>query len=326
MSPLRPSGRSNPSEPEKTRGHELVSFLRTAFSDVAGQTVPLGARCALLDFPSYANVGDSAIWLGQLEFLRSRGAELVYTSDIHDYRRDELLQRLGAGIALISGGGGFGDRYRDHQRLRERIVSDLPENPIVQLPQSIEFRDPRHAERSASVFRQHAAFTLLVRDQASHRYARDIGLQAKLCPDAAFALPPLPSYPDPCADILWLSRSDDEKAVDPGQELHPIDWTRDRLIDRVLHRAPVGRARLRERLARGRLERGLRLLSQGRIVITDRLHGHILSLLLGRPNVVLDTANSKMKHFVQTWTGACELTHWAEEPREAVRLAYTLSR
>ncbi|WP_276524270.1 polysaccharide pyruvyl transferase family protein, partial [Enterobacter hormaechei] len=46
--------------------------------------------------------------------------------------------------------------------------------------------------------------------------------------------------------------------------------------------------------ARRRVERGLRLLSRGERIVTDRLHGHILSLLLGIPHVVLDNDYGKL--------------------------------
>jgi len=40
--------------------------------------------------------------------------------------------------------------------------------------------------------------------------------------------------------------------------------------------------------AGARLRRGCDVLSQGRVVIADRLHGHILSLLLGLPHVLMN--------------------------------------
>jgi exopolysaccharide biosynthesis predicted pyruvyltransferase EpsI len=311
--------------PKQPDPEDRVSALRAIFFDVAARAVPPGARCALVDFPSYANVGDSAIWLGQLEFLRTRQVDLVYTCDVHDYRRDKLARRLGDGVVLLTGGGGFGDRYFDHQRLREQVVADFPDHPVVQLPQSIDFHDAALAERAAERLRSHGGLTLLVRDHASRRRAQQLGLPSTLCPDAAFALPRLTRSVEPSSKLVWLSRSDGEKAVDPGQEVDAIDWLRDRPLDRVLHRVPYGRERLRERLASGRLRRGLRTLSRGRVVVTDRLHGHILSLLLGIPHVVLDTANLKMRHFVETWTAGCELTHWADDPNQAARLASELS-
>lgn len=56
-----------------------------------------------------------------------------------------------------------------------------------------------------------------------------------------------------------------------------------------------------DQLAEDRTLRGLRILSQGRIVITNRLHAHLLCLLAGIPHVVCDTANGKIFAHRDTW-------------------------
>ncbi|HKP28024.1 MAG TPA: polysaccharide pyruvyl transferase family protein, partial [Gemmatimonadales bacterium] len=50
-----------------------------------------------------------------------------------------------------------------------------------------------------------------------------------------------------------------------------------------------------------RLRHGLRMLSRGGIVVTNRLHGMILSLLLGIPHFVSDTRQGKIGAFHRTW-------------------------
>ena len=48
--------------------------------------------------------------------------------------------------------------------------------------------------------------------------------------------------------------------------------------------------------------RGCRLLSRGHQVITDRLHAHILCLLMGIPHVVVDNNYGKLGSFLEAWT------------------------
>lgn len=79
--------------------------------------------------------------------------------------------------------------------------------------------------------------------------------------------------------ILMLLRSDAERAARDDEALRDLpnavalDWLEE---DAVIATDPTERARLR-------VERGLRLLSRGERIVTDRLHGHILALLLGIP-------------------------------------------
>ena len=77
-------------------------------------------------------------------------------------------------------------------------------------------------------------------------------------------------------------------------------------------------------LARKRLFRGIRILSNAKVVITDRLHGHILSLLLGIPHVLLDNRIGKNRAFYETWTRDSAITRWANSPAEAWAVAETL--
>lgn len=65
--------------------------------------------------------------------------------------------------------------------------------------------------------------------------------------------------------------------------------------------------RLFQSLANARIERGVQLLSQGRIVVTDRLHAHIISLVLGIPHVVVDNSYGKLSRFISCWTGSSKL-------------------
>jgi len=74
-------------------------------------------------------------------------------------------------------------------------------------------------------------------------------------------------------------------------------------------------------LARRRLERGCRLLASAGAIVTDRLHGHVLCLLLGIPHVLLDNNYGKVRSFYETWTADADLVRWGESPAEALRLA-----
>jgi pyruvyl transferase EpsO len=78
-------------------------------------------------------------------------------------------------------------------------------------------------------------------------------------------------------------------------------------------------------LAKRRLRRGLRVLARGRVVITDRLHGHILSLMMGVPHVVLDNTYGKISSFHRTWTAGADGVRIAGSAAEAVALARQLA-
>jgi pyruvyl transferase EpsO len=81
-----------------------------------------------------------------------------------------------------------------------------------------------------------------------------------------------------------------------------------------------------EGMARQRLSRGCQLLSSGRGVITDRLHGHILCVLLGIPHILLDNSYGKVRGCYKTWTHPCNFARWCDTPQEAMALAAAWKR
>jgi pyruvyl transferase EpsO len=297
-------------------------------------------RVALLDYPAYPNVGDSAIWLGQLALLSALGVRPAYRADLRGFRPERLRARVGDGPILLGGGGNLGDLWEQHQRFREAVIREFPENPIVQLPQSIWFRDPAALARARAAFDAHPRLMLLVRDRRSLALARDaFRTPSALCPDPAFCLGPLARPASHRHESVWLLRTDLESAggaAPPGvPEDARFDWRREaplwlaglqaRLSAAAARGGPAAAAWARAAeatyapLARARLARGLARLAAGRRVVTDRLHGHVLCLLLGIPHLLIDDRLGKLRAFHETWTASSELVTFCGGVAEAER-------
>ncbi|MFC5887195.1 polysaccharide pyruvyl transferase family protein [Kitasatospora sp. CM 4170] len=292
------------------------------------------SRCALLGFPRYGNVGDSAIWLGVRALLGELGVEVVYTADHHDFSAEALAARLPSGTILLTGGGNLGDLWPSHQRARERAISAFPGHRIIQLPQSVHFGDPADLHRARAVFDAHPDLVLLLRDERSLRLARRaFRAPSVLAPDCAFAMNGLPRLVRPERRILWLRRGDHESAAhgEPDNAgpvaavgVYRTDWTGEEGADAawatsartVRRQIEAASAAVRstasseavaeltdaqDRHAELQLRRGCRLLGSAEAVVTDRLHGHLLSLLLGLPHVVVDDRHGKISGYWQTW-------------------------
>jgi len=79
-----------------------------------------------------------------------------------------------------------------------------------------------------------------------------------------------------------------------------------------------------EPLAERWVDRGCRILARGRVVVTDRLHGHLLSVLQGIPHVVLDNSYGKLSRFIGAWSHGSALVKLASSPDEAHAMARTM--
>lgn len=289
------------------------------------------APFALVDFPDHANVGDSAIWVGTTAYFRAhRGREPRYVSSIDSFSEGALRASVPEGPIFAHGGGNFGDLWPRHQEFREDLLGRFPDREIIQLPQSIHFDDPSRADGAARAIARHGKFRLFVRDQPSYDFAAArFDCEITLCPDMALFIGALDRW-TPDVDVLYLLRTDKERVV--REYAGRVDYT-SRVADWLVERRPSVEARkllrvLREmrrgqwdRLAlraasyeaaaRARVLRGCRLLSSGRVVITDRLHAHLLSLLLDIPHAVLDNSYGKLGRFLDLWTGGAAGVQYA---------------
>ena len=296
----------------------LVAELAARFAGVLDSVLPPG-RIALVDFPDYSNVGDSAIWLGQMAYLDQRGRTPSYYAAIADFEDDACRAAIGGnGPILIQGGGNMGTLWPKHEAFRRHLLRVHRGRPIVQLPQSLHYDDPGTTADMAQAIRDHGQFTLLVRDARSLAFARaHFACPIHLCPDAALMLGPQRRTPA-TVPVFALLRTDHERSAGDAPPL-PVgivadDWIEEdgaqkrllRLslkIGRLFSRDPAGQRAVRQRrLAEWRLQRGLAMLSTGETVVTDRLHAHILSLLLDIPHILLDNSYGKVAGFADQWT------------------------
>ena len=305
----------------------VLSALRNRIQQTLDPLIPPGSSCALIDFPHHGNVGDSAIWLGEMAYLKSRKCQVRYTCDASNYNAEAMRSAIGDGIILITGGGNFGDLYTVHQNLRERVIREFPDNRIIQFPQSIHFADAGNLARSQAILSKHKDFHFIVRDTVSLRLAQQhYDNPNYLCPDMAMMLDlsPLRSQRK-TSDLFVLSRVDEEKSAHltagTGAQLNSVvmdwldepepkhqwlyDWSHRRLgwgsskiPPFILNKLALVAANA---MARERLARGLGLLGQGHVVVTDRLHAIILSWLGGTPVFYVDNSYNKLSNFLNTW-------------------------
>jgi len=326
--------------------NNIILELKKTIQSVIQPLMPaIGEKLALLDFPNHPNVGDSAIWLGEYLFLQdSNYQDNLYLSEIDMYSRDELSTYIGNGTILLHGGGNLGDLWPKHQLFREAIIRDFPDNRIIQLPQSVCFCDDSNARRARAVFERHQNLTILVRDKESFEVVTDkLNSNALLCPDMAFYLGPMKSTLDAIIQCVSLIREDKEAQNTISRPARDGVWKYDWMTDELtpvlqssiilryqyyVEKDPAKRNIIRKKfsslfpqLAKERIIRGCNGLAKGHGVITERLHGHILCLLMDTPHCILDTPYGKTRNFVNAWGYDSPLVNWNDSYDDALEMA-----
>ena len=326
---------------------DLVTDLRSHLLTAAQQDLAKAERYVLLDHPSHWNVGDHAIWLGERELLAHAGLRASYTASMRSLDWSVVKATSKDDPILLLGGGNLGDLWPRHQAFREEVISRFPNRRIVQMPQSVWFKSRESLEKARRCFESHPDFTLYARDRRSYRFVREnFEVPTFLFPDTALWLR-LDRLGHPRHDVLALIRADQESDLRGRQLLSHLthnDWLGrgplpmvtaagfgQRVAARVRKRQSIpGVSRLLgasfDSLSRYHLRRGVKLLSAGRVVITDRLHAHILCLLLDIPHVALDNSYGKVHGFIDTWTSESPLVHKAATLEDAIEMANSLIR
>ena len=173
-----------------------------------------------------------------------------------------------------------------------------------------------------------------------------------LAPSAAFQLGAQNRTALPAYDVVWVARTDQERANDlaetaarlssqaaekyelppfaDGIEMHYAvkhrpptvlltDWS-SLFCENVQNRNAVKTLAF-DALSRVYLQRAIYMLSQGSVAVTDRLHAHILCVLMGVPHVFLNSQSGKNWNFYESWTRESPLCRLASSPAEGWTLA-----
>lgn len=276
--------------------------------------LPDGPRSFLFLAADYGNIGDLAITAAQAAFLRKhapgRAVVPVPISATRELIRSLHKQVRPHDLITIVGGGNMGSLYPDIEELRQLVIRSFPKNCIVCFPQTLDWNDSVESDRAlariVSVYSRHPDLHLFARESITRAklgelfrnhsnvsigYVPDIVLSA-----TAGALGSVSGRAP--SGILRCLRDDRERALDPARYAQLDEALADlRQVVEVTD-THAGGSQLDEahcgRMLSGKIDQ----FRAARLVVTDRLHGMILSLLAGTPCLVLPNANHKIK---QTW-------------------------
>lgn len=317
--------------------HQANTILLNKFSMILNDA----PRVVIIGYPDHSNKGDAAIWVGERILLAHLGIPVVaIVSTLTDYNATKIRDRIGDdGVVLLHGGGNFGDLYVKQQSLRNAVVKDFRRHKIVSFPQSLYFEKRRTLEAVSKIYSSHPNLVLVARDHESRRVMKEHFSLARIhtTPDVAFMIGSL-QHTNVKVDFLVHQREDREsgsvrygrafwqdlknsttRGVRSGKGVGftIMDWigidpeTVDQAIDL-------------DRKAWLRVTAGVDFLSKGKVVITNRLHGHILMTLMGKKHVLLDNIYGKVNRYRRAWTINCPLGVKANNHSEAINLAKQL--
>lgn len=254
---------------------------------------------------------------------------------------------------VLAGGGNFNDYYWDDLPSKVNVSRSFPDVPIRSLPQSIYIRDEDHIKETILGMAQNNDAILSARDQPSYDWLKaSFGdeatlvetnrIQQVLSPDIAFMWGPRPDFRKQIqrtVDVLFILREDMEvlnttasRPIPKGKgtmnlaqndvgDSAPVQIAYDRFDWRFIETPNLKDEMGMDQRASAKAHHGFEIISKANFVVTDRLHVHILSTLVGIPHVLLDSKLGKNFAYFDTWTSKCDCVRIARNMDEAIDYA-----
>lgn len=287
------------------------SRIAEHYTELRGRT---GGRCAfLLMTPRYRNYGDHLIAFSERMLLDSAGVDSVIEIPYED------CQALGDAFGTVvrptdpvffTGGGYLGDLWLGLEGTAERILESLgPGNRVFFFPESL-FYSSSGCERFETAVKATKARTIVsAREKASfERLGRSLDPNnVKLLPDVGLLVRRsdlLPAAPDRAESSALVCLRRDKESLQGagfGLELTAALDSCGLAIAAVDTHDPVGEIESNDR--RGELAALACRFGEASLVVTNRLHGMVLAMIMGTPCVALDNISGKVSG-VARWVAA----------------------
>lgn len=249
---------------------------------------------------NYGNLGDVAITYAQKQFLEKNFPEY----DVIEFEISKTFTGMKSlkayihqdDIITIVGGGNLGDLYDDIEFARQFIIFNFPQNKIVIFPQTITFSKTLLGRIRLSwariLYNAHKDLTIFVREIFSYEEYSPFFRRIEKVPDIVMSM----DYPEPAGlnrDGITICFRDDKEN---GVNVH----VKNRLVSEIkkhysvrLQDTHVGIQSDLQKLYAD-LQNLIAIFQNSRVVVTDRLHGMILSYITHTPCVVLCGGNKKI--------------------------------
>ena len=254
--------------------------------------------------PEYGNIGDHAIADAEIRFSKMKypGYRVI---EIPDSKFDSYIYGLWlfakkTDMIFLIGGGNFGTMYLSSEIIRRTIIRKCKRNRIVMFPQSVAinntFFDYLQMKKSSRIYSAHKHILLLAREKNSHEYMKNVfsANQIIMAPDIVLTKTN-PGHREihEIKKVMFCIRNDSESEISQEKVGIMREWFINRGYEIVdFDTETYGRITTEERP--GVLNKTYRKFKSVDFVVTDRLHGMIISVVSGTPCMALDNSTKKI--------------------------------
>ena len=275
---------------------------------------PQNKHVILVNTPIHPNLGDQAIAVAEIQFLKDffPKYELVELNDDEIFKKIvQMKKEIREGdLIFCHGGGNMGVDYYWCEKVRRVIISNFPSNKIVVFPQTIFYdnhyrRSHKELAKSVRIYNAHPKLYLCARENQSYRTMNELFMQCSvgLFPDIVLYLQPTLNVVREHNRALVCLRNDRERSISSENEYAILHYLEQKSYN-VIRTDTVLRGKICPQNRNQIVLDKIREFAAADLVITDRLHGMVFSYLAKTPCVVFGNYNHKVEGVYEWFKGA----------------------
>lgn len=304
-----------------------ILYICCIYLKIRCKTLVYHKRLFLMSVPQHGNLGDQAIVIGEEYIFHTLYPkhEIILIPSVFFLSRISKVFSLGIksnDIIFIHGGGNLGSLYLDEEKIHRDIIKKYKDNKIIFMPSSIFFHTDiigsRELKKSQNIYNQAGDLIILTRDSISYNFAKKHFINARimLTPDTVTVLEEASFLMKEDeisirSGVLFVMRSDKEKVLSDILLNRLKKWLKEKNIKIIMSDTIVDR-NIYNKNREIEVRKILDLFKQSKLVITDRFHGVIFSVLTHTPVVVFKSYDSKISSGIK-WFKKLPWVYYAEE-------------
>lgn len=250
----------------------------------------------LLGTPEYGNLGDHAIAYAEIEFIKKLGKTVTEITSEHirkDYKG--LKKVIKDNTIIITGGGFLGNLWMQEEKMIRIVLKEFCNNKIIIFPQTIYYTNDekgyKEKEETMELYSKRINdIRFFARENNTYKFMkRELPkMELYLVPDIVLYIKPDIAN-EKREKILVTLRKDKESTnlslIDKfiAENKDDIDYT-----DTIVNHNIKIKERKKELFSK------LIEFKKAKIVITNRLHGMIFSVITGTPCICIDNLTKKI--------------------------------
>lgn len=287
---------------------EIVRKVKNKFSIPRRTTRTFKGRkeqvAILIGSPEHGNLGDHAISLAEVAFLKEYypNLQVIEISGAH-FRADAdgIIKRVKDNdIIFVTGGGFIGNLWMEEEEMVRKVIKVFPNNPIIIFPQTIYFDNSNigknEKEISKACYENHQNLCICLREKKSYELITSEFSKVSKC----LFIPDIVTYLNMTQPLLQRSgallcmRTDKEQVLSQ-EHLQKIKGLLGLNNLQCTYTSTVLNYNFNLSQRQSEFEKKINEFKRSRVVITDRLHGMLFAAISGTPCIALNNISGKVE-------------------------------